>query len=161
MSDNNEDRPIAVAADVVPARAKPSSYPEPFLSRVGKREKRPLGDFFGLQNFGVNLTRLAPGGQSSLLHRHKVQDEMVYILQGEATLKTDRGETVMSEGMCAGFRADGIAHQLVNHTDQDVVYLEIGDRLPGDSGSYPNDDIQASVGPDGKYVFTRKDGTPY
>ena len=161
MSDSKDDNPIAVRADAVPPRAKASSYPEPFLSRVGKREKRALGDFFGLKNFGVNLTRLAPGGQSSLLHRHSVQDEMVYILGGEATLITDRGETKLSPGMCAGFPADDIAHQVVNHTDEDVVYLEIGDRLPGDSGSYPDDDIQATVAPDGKWIFTRKDGTPY
>ena len=50
--------------DGVPPRVKPSNYPEPFFSRMSKREKRPLGDLFGLKNFGVNLTRLAPGGES-------------------------------------------------------------------------------------------------
>ncbi len=161
MSDSKNDQPLAVMAEAVPPRAKASSYPEPFLSRVGKREKRALGEFFGLKNFGVNLTRLAPGGQSSLLHRHSVQDEMIYILQGEPTLVTDRGDSKLKPGMCAGFPAQGLAHQLVNQTDADVIYLEIGDRLPGDSGSYPNDDIQAAMGPDGKWIFTRKDGTPY
>ena len=63
--------------------------------------------------------------------------------------------------MCAGFPAAGLAHQLVNRTDHDVVYLEIGDRTPGDEGSYPNDDIQAALGPDGKWAFTHKDGRPY
>lgn len=161
MNDNKDEHPIAVMAEAVPARLKPSSYPEPFLSRVGKREKRALGDFFGLANFGVNLTKLAPGGQSSLLHRHSTQDEMVYILQGQPTLVTDRGESKLGPGMCAGFPAQGLAHQLVNRTDTDVIYLEIGDRLSGDTGSYPNDDIQAAMGPDGKWFFTRKDGTPY
>jgi uncharacterized cupin superfamily protein len=73
MSDSQ--KPIAVKADAVPPRTKPSNYPDPFFSRMLKREKRQLGDVFGLKNFGVNLTRLAPGGESALLHRHSKQDE--------------------------------------------------------------------------------------
>jgi uncharacterized cupin superfamily protein len=159
MSDSK--KPIAIKADAAPPRAKPSNYPEPFFSRMAKREKRPLGDLFGLKNFGVNLTKLAPGGESALLHRHSKQDEFVYILQGEPTLVTETEEVKLSPGMCAGFPAQGAAHQLVNNTDRDVVFLEIGDRTPGDEGSYPRDDIQAALGPDGKWLFTHKDGRPY
>jgi uncharacterized cupin superfamily protein len=153
--------PLAMVALAMPPRTKPSNYPEPFFSRMGKRDKRPLGDMFGLKNFGVNLTRLAPGGESALLHRHSKQDEFVYILEGEPTLVTDRGEVQLKPGMVSGFPAGGLAHQLVNRTDQDVLYLEIGDRTPGDEGSYPVDDIQALLGPDGKWIFTHKDGRPY
>ena len=126
-----------------------------------KREKRPLGDLFGLRNFGVNLTRIAPGGESALLHRHSRQDELIYVLEGEPTLVTDRGEMVLKPGMCAGFAASGAGHQLVNRTDRDAVYLEIGDRSVGDDVSYPTDDIQAVLGPDGNWKFAHKDGTPY
>ena len=159
MSDSR--KPIAVKADAVPPRTKPSNYPEPFFSRMLKREKRQLGDVFGLKNFGVNLTRLAPGGESALLHRHSKQDEFIYILEGEPTLVTETAEIKLSPGMCAGFPAAGEAHQLVNRTNDDVLYLEVGDRTPGDEGSYPKDDIQAVLGADGKWVFTRKDGRPY
>jgi uncharacterized cupin superfamily protein len=125
------------------------------------REKRPLADIFGVINFGVNLTKLVPGGESALLHRHSKQDEFVFILQGEPTVVTETNEVRLSPGMCAGFPANGIAHHLVNRTDADVVYLEIGDRSPGDQVSYPNDDLQAALGPDGKWMFTHKDGRPY
>jgi uncharacterized cupin superfamily protein len=74
---------------------------------------------------------------------------------------TDRGETLLRAGMCAGFPAGGLAHQLVNRCDVDVVYLEIGDRTPGDEGAYPADDIKAALGPDGAWSFTHKDGRPY
>jgi len=152
--------PLAVVAAEAAPKARQSNYPEPFLTRMRKREKRPLGDVFGLKNFGVNLTRLAPGGESALLHRHSKQDELVYILEGTPTLVTDRGEVQLAPGMCAGFPAAGLAHQLVNRTDSDVVYLEIGDRTPGDEGSYPADDIAAKLTPGG-WVFTHKDGRPY
>ena len=153
--------PIAIKAEAAPPRTKPSNYPEPFFSRMARREKRPLGDLFGLKNFGVNLTRLAPGGESALLHRHSKQDEFVFILEGEPTLVTDAGEMTLSPGMCAGFPAQGIAHQLVNRTDSDVVYLEIGDRTAGDEGTYPRDDLKAALGADGKWIYTHKDGRPY
>jgi uncharacterized cupin superfamily protein len=152
--------PLAIrAADAAP-RGKRSNYPEPFFSRMAKREKRPLGDVFGLKNFGVNLTRLVPGGESALLHRHSRQDEFVYILEGTPTLVTDRGEVQLSPGMCAGFPAAGLAHQVVNRTDRDVVYLEIGDRTPGDEGTYPADDIAATLTANG-WAFTHKDGRAY
>jgi len=156
-----QNAPLALDASSVPPRSKPSSYPEPFFSRMSKREKRPLGDLFGLKNFGVNLTRLLPGGESALLHRHSKQDEFIYILTGEPTLVTDAGETVLRPGTCAGFPAQGRAHQLVNRTDSEVTYLEIGDRTPGDEGFYPADDICASQNSAGTWVYSRKDGTAY
>jgi uncharacterized cupin superfamily protein len=161
MSGNKTTNMIAVEAEAVLPRTKPSSYLEPFFSRMAKREKRALGDVFGLNNFGVNLTRLAPGGESALLHRHSKQDEFVYILEGEPTLVTDRGEIGLRAGICAGFPAQGIAHQLVNRTGKDVVFLEVGDRTAGDEGSYPVDDVRAALGPDGKWIYTHKDGRPY
>ena len=157
----NDSMPLAVDSSAVPPRTKPSSYPEPFFSRMLKREKRALGDPFGLKNFGVNLTRLFPGGESALLHRHSKQDEFIYILQGEPTLITDAGEISLRPGMCGGFPAAGRAHQLVNRTALDVLYLEIGDRTAGDEGFYPVDDLQARLDAAGKWVFARKDGTLY
>ncbi len=158
---SNEQRPVAVVAAEVPPRTKPSNYPDVFAARVAGREKRILGDRFGLTNFGVNHTRLAPGAMSALRHAHATQDEFIYVLEGNPTLRTDAGPTVLAPGMCAGFRAgSGDAHQLVNETDRDVVYLEVGDRTPGDAVVYPDDDLQA-VYVDGRWVFLRKDGTPY
>ncbi len=125
------------------------------------REKRQLGDQFGLTNFGVNLTRLAPGGSSALRHAHTKQDEFVYILQGRPTLHTDEGRTQLSPGMCAGFKAGtGNGHRLINETAEEVIYLEVGDRTPGDEGSYPDDDLKASRVND-QWLFVHKDGTPY
>jgi uncharacterized cupin superfamily protein len=157
----SDKKPIAVLAASVPPKAKLSNYPEPFFSRMAGREKRALGDYFGVKTFGVNLTRLKPGGESALLHRHSKQDEFVYILEGEPTLVTDDGEVMLCPGMCAGFPAAGVAHQLVNRTERDVVYLEMGDRTPGDTGIYPADDLAARQDANGAWVFTRKDGTPY
>lgn len=154
-----DTKPAIAALDVV-IRSKPSVYPDPFGARVAGRIKRQLGDFFGLQNFGVNLTELSPGAQSALLHRHSRQDELIYILEGTPTLRMEDGEQLLQPGMCAGFPAGGTAHHLINRTKTIVRYLEIGDRRPGDEGSYPEDDLQA-VMEEGKWVFKHKDGSAY
>jgi uncharacterized cupin superfamily protein len=151
----------AFPAAEAPPRDKRTNYPEPFAARVAGRTKRPLGDIFGLRNFGVNLTRLAPGAASSLHHRHSRQDEFIYVLEGEATLFTDQGETHLRAGMIAGFAANGTAHHLENKGERDCVILEIGDRNSGDEVAYPADDIAAVMSEDGKWHFAHKDGTPY
>ncbi|WP_439541287.1 cupin domain-containing protein [Hyphomicrobium sp.] len=161
MGADNDVKRIAIEAASSPLRTKPSNYPEPFFSRMAGREKRPLGDLFGLKNFGVNLTTLKPGAQSALLHRHSQQDEFIYVLSGTPTLVTDQGEIVLAPGMCAGFPAEGIAHHLVNRSEADVTYLEIGDRSPGDEGTYPADDLKAVLAPDGTWTFAHKDGRAY
>jgi uncharacterized cupin superfamily protein len=152
--------PALVASESSP-RTKPSNYPEPFASMMSSRVKRPLGDLFGLQNFGVNLTRLPPGAVSSLHHTHSGQDEFIYVVEGSPTLFTDAGEMQLSPGMMAGFPAGGTAHHLENRTDRDCVILEVGDRMKGDVVTYPADDLQAVMGADGKWRFTHKDGSAY
>jgi len=159
MDKNNT--PVAVVAEQTPPRTVPSILPEPYATRMKGRVKHPLGDLFGLSNFGVNLTRLSPGGRSALRHSHSRQDEFVYILQGHPVLVTDAGETQLAPGMCAGFRAGtGNAHQLLNRASEEVTYLEVGDRSAGDAAVYPDDDLAAAF-VEGKWRFTHKDGSPY
>jgi uncharacterized cupin superfamily protein len=151
----------ATLAIEVPPRPKKTMYPDVFAARVQGREKRALGDFFELQNFGVNLTRLAPGSESALRHSHQKQDEFVYILEGTPTLVTNIGAQELKPGMCAGFRAGtGDAHHLVNRSSSDVLYLEVGDRMPGDGVDYPDDDLKL-VMVDGAWHVSRKDGSSY
>ena len=138
-----------------------SNYPEEFKAFVAGRSKKRLGDAAGLQNFGVNLTKLAPGSCSALRHWHTRQDEFIYILSGEVTLVTDEGEQILTPGMAAGFPA-GVAdgHHLINRSNSEAVYLEIGDRTPNDEVIYPDDDLVAKDSLKG-WAFTHKDGRLY
>ncbi len=138
-----------------------SSYPDRFKTAVAGRAKRRLGDALGLKHFGVNVTTIKPGARSALRHWHTREDEFIYLLSGELVLVTEAGEQALRTGMCAGFpagSADG--HHLINRTDRDAVYLEVGDRDPADEVTYPDDDLVAIATPQGRR-FTRKDGTPY
>ena len=151
--------PARDAMSIEPVRG--SDYPDPFKTAVAARERRRLGDAFGLANFGVNLLRIPPGCASSQRHWHKRQDEFVYVVAGELVLITDAGEQSLTAGMAAGFpagRPDG--HQLVNRSGRDALVIEIGDRTPGDEVDYSDIDMMVRwVGGEERYLH--KDGTLY
>ena len=160
----NEEKRMAqtapVHADSLPAESG-GGYPEPFQSRMGQCEWRRLGDPFGLTNFGLSLETLQPGGQSALRHWHTLEDEFLYLLEGELVLRMNAGETTMTAGMCVGFKAgvrDG--HHFVNRSDRPARYLILGARIPGDNGFYPDDDLMWVDREDGCFP-AHKDGTPY
>ncbi|PUE13046.1 cupin domain-containing protein [Limnohabitans sp. T6-20] len=165
MNRQPQSKPQALVADQAPLRAKPSNYPPEVVamlqSVLAGREKRPLGDLFGLTNFGVNLTTLAPGAASSIRHAHSMQDEFIYIVSGTPTLVTDEGRSVLSPGMCAGFKAgSGNAHQLVNESPDPVMVLEVGDRTDGDTATYPEADLLGRQ-QGGQWLFFRKNGEAF
>ena len=152
----------AIEASSAPARAPALTFPERLASLMRNRSRHPIGDHFGLTNFGVNLTRLPPGSISAPRHSHSLQDEFVFILEGTPVLVTSAGEMPLHPGMCAGFKAGGgNAHQLRNKSDALVVYLEVGDRTAGDVVTDPDDDIRIDETPDGRRQIVRKDGSPY
>lgn len=137
-------------------------YPEPYAALVQGRLKRKLGEYFGLTNFGVNLTHLSPGAVSALAHCHSKQEEFIFVLEGTPTLVLGQEEFVLHPGDCYGFQpGTGVAHHLVNRSEATVTYLEIGDRTQGDEVEYPNDDLKATQLPNGEWALTHKDGRAY
>ncbi len=116
-----------------------TDYPKPHDRPCRQRRRRRLSDAFGLSQFGVNLLELPPGAWSSQRHWHERQDEFVYVLEGEVTLVTDEGETVLTAGMIAGFCAgepDG--HHLVNRSNSLARVLEMGTRTAEETAHYPD-----------------------
>lgn len=150
----------SVFASEVEARAIKSNYPEPFATRVSGKIKKPLGDFFGIKKFGVNLTELSGNSEATLLHKHSKQEEFIYVISGNPTLICGNTETQLQPGMCAGFTPLGKPHRLVNRSATPAIYIEIGDRVEGDEVSYPEDDLVA-VSKENKWRFEHKDGRSY
>ncbi|MEJ8570981.1 cupin domain-containing protein [Microbaculum marinum] len=138
-----------------------TAYPEPFRRTVAGRFKTALGDAVALSQFGVNLTRIAPGSASSERHWHENEDEFVYVLEGELVLVEDDGETVLKPGDAAAFKA-GVAngHHLVNRSDRDALILEVGTRAASEIAHYPDVDL-AGVKDEAGFHFSSKSGEPY
>lgn len=137
-----------------------TTYPAPYDAPCRERKRWKLGDVVGLTDFGVSLMRLEPGVWTSQRHWHSVEDEFVWVVEGEVVLVEDGGETILRAGDCAGFKA-GVAngHHIQNRSDRTAVLLEIGSRRPMEDGvDYP--DIDMVIRP-GELISRRRDGTPY
>ena len=137
-------------------------YPEEFKRICQGREKAALGNVAGLTQFGVNLTRLKPGAASALRHWHENEDEFVYVLEGELVLIEDEGETLLRTGDAAGFKA-GVpnGHHLINRSQRDAVYLEVGTRAASEHAHYPDVDLDFVREESGALRLSHKSGDPY
>lgn len=149
--------------DIVKAMVRTKGvYPEPWRAITEGREKTALGDVVGLTQFGVNLTRLKPGAASALRHWHEAEDEFVYVLEGEIMLIEDGGTTVLQRGDAAGFKA-GVAngHHLVNKSQRDALYLEVGTRAKRERAHYSDVDLIYDRGDESGVRFSRRSGEAY
>ena len=138
-----------------------TNYPPPYDRVVLGRERKRLGNAAGLAQFGVNLTTLKPGAASALRHWHEQEDELIFVLEGEVVLIEDDGETVLKPGDAAGFKANNPnGHHLVNKSNRDTVFLEVGTRSKYERAHYPDIDMMV-VRDDKGMRYTHKNGEPY
>jgi len=138
-----------------------SNYPEPHRQAVLGRFRKRLGNAVGLDQFGVNLTTLKPGAWSSQRHWHETEDELVYMLEGEVVLCEDGGESVLKPGDAAGWKASAPnGHCLINRSDRDAVFLEIGTRSPRERAVYSDIDMKVERDASGPR-YLHKSGEPY
>jgi uncharacterized cupin superfamily protein len=138
-----------------------TGYPPPFDRVVVGRERKRLGNAASLDQFGVNLTTLKPGAASALRHWHEQEDELIFVLEGEVVLIEDDGEIVLKPGDAAGFKASNPnGHHLVNKSNRNAVYLEVGTRSKHERAHYPDVDMMA-VRDDKGMRYTHKNGEPY
>jgi uncharacterized cupin superfamily protein len=137
-----------------------ASYPKEFAHAIAGREKQKIGDAAGLTQFGVNIARIKAHSASALRHWHESEDEFIYMLQGELVLHESDGETLLRPGDAAGWRANGgIGHCLINRTDRDALYLEVGTRSKSECVHYPDVDFHMERDDTGRR-WMRKSGEP-
>ena len=143
------------------AEVNTCGYPAPFHEIAKGRFRKRLGDAGGLTQFGVNLCRLEPGSGSSQRHWHELEDELVFVLEGEVVLVEDGGETVLRPGDAATFKA-GVenGHHLLNRSGRDALVLEIGCRREREVAHYSDLDLVNRDDGDGDRYY-HLDGTLY
>lgn len=138
-----------------------TGYPPPFNKAVEGRSRKRLARAAGLTQYGVNICTLKPGAASSQRHWHENEDEFVYVLEGEVVLCEDDGETVLKPGDAAAWKA-GVAngHCLINRSNRDAVFIEVGMRAPAERAHYSDIDMKVVRDEKGMH-YTRKSGEPY
>lgn len=151
----------AIRAEDIDARTA-TIYPADLADATAGRAKRALGNAFGLDQFGVNLTDLAPGAASALKHWHTHEDEFVLVLEGEVVLLIGDDEEILRAGECVGFKAgEPTGHAIVNRSGARARILEVGTRRPDvDEVRYPGLDLRLVPDGSGKRRFVRGDAEP-
>jgi len=139
---------------MVPANT--TGYPPPFNEPVQGRWHRRLGKAAGLTELGASHVTLKPGAWSSQRHWHEGEDEFLVMLEGEAVLIEDEGETILRPGDCAAW-PKGVenGHHLVNRSDADCVFVALS---AGDDSNGSYSDIDMRWTPEG---YVHKDGRRY
>ncbi|HEV2817658.1 MAG TPA: cupin domain-containing protein [Allosphingosinicella sp.] len=134
-----------------------TGYPPPFDGPVQGRWKRRLGALAGLTELGACHVVLSPGAWSSQRHWHEGEDEFLVMLEGEAVLIEDEGETVLRAGDCVAW-ARGVenGHHLVNRSGADCAFICLSAGDPRAGGCYSDIDMKWTA-----QGFVHKDGSPY
>ena len=146
-----------VRKGTVPPKEAKSSYPDPYNLGSGNISYLALSDAGGLTQFGAYLESLEPGRQSSQLHWHEKEDEVLYLLQGTLTVVEDgREETIEPGDACAWKAGEPAGHTIRNDGDAPAIYLIVGSRADGEVCHYPGIDLRAEPG-----GYVHLDGKPY
>ena len=104
---------------------------------------------FGAVATGFGIYELPPGNASWPYHFETVEEEWLIVIEGELTLRTPDGESVLRAGDTTCFPAGAAgAHAVRNHSDAPARYA-----MPSTSAAYGD----ATVYPDsGKFqIWTR------
>jgi len=88
---------------------------------------------------GLVLNRMPPGRVGCPFHTHQLEDEVFYILEGTGTFRYGEAVYAVRAGHVLSCPAGtGIAHQLANTGDVDLVYLAMGNYEPREVCTYPD-----------------------
>ncbi|HLI67278.1 MAG TPA: cupin domain-containing protein [Caulobacteraceae bacterium] len=103
---------------------------EMYMTRLSERT--------GLKRLPVNLMRLPPSKESFIPHAHSVEEEWVFVIEGEGTVTLDGVATAIGAGDFIGFPNDGVVHHMTNtHAADDLVYLTGGEHAPVEIAHMP------------------------
>lgn len=126
-------KPVLRAEDVA-ASGFPFGHP---LEEEAEVTVHTLSRLTGLTRTGLNLVRVAPGRKAFPLHRHHVEEEWVYVLQGEAEVTLDDETVTVGPGSFVAFHPGGPAHQVQNAGTGELVCLMGGETRQMETIDYP------------------------
>lgn len=101
----------------------------------------------GARNLGARLWRLKPG-QASTRHRHRDQEELYLLLEGEGRVRV-AGEVLSLEPLDFLLVDPGSVRQLFNDTDAEQLWLIVGAPVEPANTLEMSEEQLAELYPDG------------
>lgn len=123
------------------------------LNPASDVEMHLLSRLTGMQRAHVSLARVPPGRESFIAHAHSLQEEWIYILEGDGLALIGEAEHRVGPGDFMGFPTDGTVHHLRNMGERDLVYLMGGESTEVEVASFPGIGKIAVMQGDGVRLF--------
>src|SRR5947208_56714 len=102
-------------------------------------QRARLGRQAGSERLGLSLWELPPGEAAYPYHFHYAEEELILVLEGQPSLRSEEGWRELDEGEVIAFpRGEDGAHQLLNRTPETVRFLAFSSNGEPDVVMYPD-----------------------
>ena len=109
---------------------------------------------------GFHVEILSPKKYSCPYHYHELEEELFFVLEGEATLRQNNSYCTISKGDLIFFGlGEEYSHQFYNHTDEDFKFIAISNKDEADIAYYP-DSGKVNIRKT-REIFKQDDKVPY
>ena len=99
----------------------------------------PVSSRIGSEKLGYAVIRVGPGKRAWPYHAHRVIEEAFFIIEGQGTLRHAGEEFAIRAGDFIAAPADPEqAHQIINTSDAELVYVAISTQETTDVVHYPD-----------------------
>lgn len=101
--------------------------------------RQRAGAAIGAKKLGYSVFTVPAGKAAFPFHLHHTNEEMIYILEGEATLRLGKEEIAVSLGtFIACPPGQDYPHQLINSSKKELRYLVVSTMAYPDISEYPD-----------------------
>jgi len=134
--------------------------------------RKQLGLATHAKMLGTSIFKLEPGKKAFPYHFHHANEEAILILSGEGTLRLNNKEILVQKNDYITLpRGPEYAHQILNTSDQALIYLCISTMIEPDIMEYPDSNkigVMTGSAPGGektkasyKAFYRKTDATSY
>ncbi len=101
------------------------------------RITKSLGGVTGLTDLGFQIMVVDPGREYSEYHRHLYEEQCFYVLSGNGEVVIDEIPYSIAVGDFLGFPKNGVAHTILNNSNEPLVFICARTNLEQDVCDYP------------------------
>ena len=102
-------------------------------------ERQRVGAAVGARKLGYSFFSVPPGKAAFPFHLHHTNEEMIYVFEGEGTLRFGKEETAVTAGMFIAFPpGPDHPHQLINTSGGVLKYLCVSTMEHPEIAEYPD-----------------------
>ena len=101
--------------------------------------RKPLAREAGGEMLGCSLYKLQPGDKAFPFHCHHANEEAIFVLSGKGTLRlSDQQLPIVKDDYIALPKGSKNAHQVINTSADELVYLCFSTMIQPDVMEYPD-----------------------